>query len=272
LTTENAVESEVEESNVDADMEAGFNAAAGTEPVAEENTVEVVAETPVEAVADQPEEELVTLNQSEVKQLLARLEDLDKLKASQRDVYGRVGGIQDTLSKLKTAQANGGPVEISEDDLSELGDFGELKSAVGSVLRKALSKVGGGQVQADFTPLKQEFEQRLEQQEQRHQMQLLSVMHDDWRDVANSDKFRLWLNGQPEDYRARLNDSWDAIEISRALKSFKSQGEVNTAPVVQNRKARLESAVTPRGTPAVGKTAPTPDELMEQGFRQIRRA
>lgn len=252
---------------------AGFNEVSG-DPVVEvkPEPSEPVAESKPEAepVTEEPQqeaqEETVTLNQSEVKALLGRLEELDKIKGGLRDLNGRYGTLSDSFNRLKEANATGGSVEISEEDLAELSEFGELKTSVGNVLKKVLAKAGtGGAV--DLEPIETKFEQRINERDRVMEGRILTAYHRDWRQVTGGDEFRTWLQAQSEDYRDRINNSWNAEEIAQAIDSFKAR---NVKPQAQqNKTRRLETAVAHTGN---AKSAPGIDDdaAFLAGFSAIR--
>lgn len=255
----------------DAQLEDGFKQATGVvepEPVVTPPVEEAV---PVEEPAvEEPAEETVVLTQSEVKSLLARLETLDKLQASQDKAFGHIGSLSEKLKALQQTSTGGGNVEITDDDVKGLEEFGDFKNAAKDVFQRIASKLNtGGSAPApvDLSPL----EAKMVELEQRSQMVALSAMHRDWRQVTQGEGFNLWLQTQPAEYRVKVESSWNAEELAEALDTFKA-ATVEKAKVKapENKARRLEAAVTPRGTPSVGGVQLTADQLMEQGFKNAR--
>lgn len=275
----------------------GFNAAMGVEPTVAPEKVEPPKQAeepapvekqeevkPEEVKEEQPtEEEQVTLSSSEAKNLLGRLNQMDRLQTALDKAHGRLGALQETISKLTSAQASGGPVEISDEDVAEISaDFPEFGKALKSVLGKTLSKVRGGTPTAsaaepepavDVTKV---IDERLAQAEQKSEMKLLSVIEPGWQQTVTSDKWKLWLAQQPEDYRNKIDNSWDALEVRDAIKKF----EKDTAPPVEEKapepkkpeKAkRLEAAVTPKGVATPETGALDEDAAFTAGFASVRK-
>ena len=260
------VEEVANEVDQEAEFEAGFNRARGDEP----DVVEPVAEETAAA----PEEETVTLNQTEIKSLLSRLDDLDKLKRGQDTAFGKLGSLQETITRLQSANASGGPVELTDEDVADLSEFPELQATMRSVLQKTLSRVRPGPAQSAFdpTPLVQEIHQlRAQREADTRQLAALSLttQHKDWREVVNGDSFRVWLGTQPEDYRQRISESWDADEISTALDNFKAQ-TTRAAASKQKKTDRLLSAVQPTGVRSPDTSALDENEAFARGFRRVR--
>ena len=106
--------------------------------------------------------------------------------------------------------------------------------------------------------------------ERQFEVKALNRAHPDWKTVVghpdispdaneSNNDFRKWLATQPE-LKAKLNDSWDADEIGKAITAFKtSTAKENT------RRKRLEANVVPRGTGDHGQQSQDIDE-MEAGY------
>lgn len=273
--TDPQVVEDVANEDHDADFEAGFNLARGdeSEPVTEP-AVEA-AEPEVKEATAPAEEEPVVLNQSEVKALLTRLDEIDRLKRSQDQAFGRLGSLQDVVNKLQSSGAAGGSIELTDEDVAELSDFPELQGTMRSVLQKTLSKVRPGVAQSTFdpAPLQVEIQKLREEREadaRKYEAKLLSTHHRDWREVTAGDSFRVWLAAQPDEYRNRINNSWDAEEIGEALSAYKSQA-AKTVVTKQKKTDRLAAAVTPTGVRSPDTSAMNENDAFEQGFRSVRR-
>jgi len=277
MTTENVEAPAVEEQD-DAAFASAFNEAAGIEappvveaeaPKAEESVVETTPE-PVTESSPKDEEPGTVLSTDEVKALLGRLEEMDAIKKQIRDVNGRFGAVSETLGKLKEARSAGGSVEISDDDLAELSEYGDLKGSMSTVLKRVLAKAGGSTAPAQFdtAPVEQKFQQQLEERDRKYEARLLTAYHSDWRDVVASDDYRLHLQGLPEETRTQIENSWNAEEIAQSIRDFKA-AKATKQTTTQNRTRRLEAAVTPTGN---ASAAPAVDEqdAFAAGFRSVR--
>ncbi len=289
---------EVADQQGDAGFEDGFNLARGitpepdlTPPVEPVDPTEEPQATPEAAAPEQvpdaapegtpaaaapTEEESVTLSPAEVKSLLARLDDVDRLKSAQDKAFGTIGSMKTVLDKLQTSQATGVALELTDEDMAELDDFPEFKDRFKKTLQKVLSKTRsvGVAPPPDTAPLEEKFQQQLEQklaaQSRQYEAKLLSIKHDDWKDVVVSDSFKVWLGTQPEDYRKQINDSWDAQEIGGALTKFKAHA-ASVKESKQTKTRRLEAAVSPTGVPAPDTTALNDAAAFEAGFKSARR-
>ena len=263
----------------DAGFADGFNLARGDEPPVTEAPPAAPVEEPAaeeKPPVEAPVEETVTLNQSEVKNLLSRLELLDKHQASIDKAHGRLGSLQETITKLQTAHASGETVELTDEDVADLKDYPEFAGSMKSVLGKVLSKVRGAPAQAfDAAPMQQAFEQKLIENEQKYEKKLLTVMRKDWNTVVHSDDFGLWLAGQDEAYRNQIGNSWDAIEIHEAIQKFEEAKAAKSAPPptppkTNTNKARLEAAVTPRGVRSPDTSTLDAEDAFAAGFKSGR--
>jgi Skp family chaperone for outer membrane proteins len=290
----------------DAGFVDGFNAAMGIEksstaqskeepptPAATATPVEPAKPANVSAKTEEPSETF-TLSQTEMKSLLARLEEIDKLKASQDKAFGRLGTLQETLGKLQQAQHTGVTPEISDEDMAEISnDFPELGARLKTTLQKIMGKsrtsaaapaTPAQQPAFDPAPLMSQLDAKLAEQrseiekiKQQSEAKILTALHRDWKQVVNDDKFKLWLQGQSAEYRDKINASWDAEEIGGAIDEFKKAQQPakpapTAAPSKQSKANRLEAAVTPQGVKAPDTQQISDDEQFLAGFRSVRGA
>lgn len=225
----------------------------------------------------------------------ARLEHFEQSSKQTLDkISGHTGSMKQAIEKLQSQTKNGKPVEITEEDVADIAaEFPELGKLQLKMLQKVVGKLHGTagnnaepeakadmQQQPAFTQeqLDQMVNDRLaaslpgvqERIERQFEAKTLARSHPDWKEVVghpdispdaneSNNDFRKWLATQPE-LKAKLNDSWDADEIGKAITAFKaSANKENT------RKKRLEAAVVPRGTGDHGQASQAIDE-MEAGY------
>jgi hypothetical protein len=255
----------------EAELESGFNSAMGIAPP--ETDAEEFAPVVEAPAVEEPVEETVTLNQSEVKQLLSRLDELDKHGKGLDKAFGYIGNLSETIEKLKSS-ASTGPLELSDEDLAPISaEYPELGGSIKQVLSNVLGRVRGGgqQVAPDFAPIRAEFQQQLVARDRAGEAKLLSVIEPNWKTETATDQFRVWMETQPDEYRQKIGDSWDALEISDAIKSFRTATTAKVGVPGQDRSKRLEAAITPKGTASNPGTVLTPEQEMELGFKRAAR-
>lgn len=277
--TDAVAEVVVDDVSGDAGFEDAFAATRGNEPpvVKEEAPAEVaadpVAEVPVvEPKVEAPVEETVVLNQTEIKSLLSRLEMLDKHSGSLDKVFGHIGSLRQTIDKLQTAQASGEAVELTDEDVAEIkNDFPELGESFRKVLGRALGKARGpAAATVDLEPIKQEFGNKIVEVQHDTHKTLLSYMQPAWEETVASDKFKVWLAAQPEADRARIGNSWNAIELDRALKAFAvdTAPKVVTPPPPKTNKSRLAAAIQPSGVKSPDVSTLSAEDAFATGFQK----
>jgi hypothetical protein len=275
------------------DFEAGFAQARGDQPPT--NTDETPASPAVAeaspAPADKPlagasepapatkAEPEPAFTPEQFKALIERVAEIDSLKAtlesSHAKTHGKIGELNRTLLQIQqAAAASPAGVKLSVGALKRLGeDYPDLAKLLAEDLTEALSATGVPQAAptVDLAPIEERFAQQLDAANKAHEAKLLTVMFPDWRTTTQSADFRLWLETQPEDYRTRINNSWDALEIADALRTHQAAQAAAKAPAPkQDKTKRLEAAVTPQGVPGDGPPALDPEAEFLAGYKAAR--
>lgn len=248
----------------DAAFLAGFNAATGKE-----------GETPQpKQQPEPPAKELIAgMTEDQVKELLHKATEVDKLREQQSKVFGTLGAMRQAIEQLRqrpTPQA----VQVTQEKLKRLSEaFPEMAKLLAEDLSEALQ--GGVPATPGVDPLQFEqlveskLQQRLEAEKRQLEAKVLSAMHPDWRQVAQSPDFQQWKSGLEPEVLAQLDQSWDAEFIGQKLSEFKAW-KAKQAQSQQTKVKRLEAAVTPKSNPK--PPVMTDDDAFMAGFNSVRRA
>lgn len=246
-----------------ADFEAGFAEASGEEPVVSEEPVkeEAKAEPVQEAPPGPTPEELIAQAKAELYQEIARVRDTSA---------GRIGEVNQRVQQLLSQQQSTGQsgAKLTKENLKRLNaEFGEMAE----MLAEDLSDLGiGGAPAIDTAVIDRMVEERVSAASEAMAMKLemfkLSTVHSDWDEVVKKQEFRSWLASKPLDYQDRINASWDAREIAGALSSFKDETQ-KVQQQAQQRKTRLEAAITPTKATQSAPTVSEADEFAAGFFK-----
>lgn len=257
----------------DTDFDAGFGdatrptATPGEGAQAAATVEEPEAGTEGQAQAEPEERQLRQLTQKEYDALMARVAEIDAGRTTSQQsldkAFGKLGGIERQLQQL----ARSGVSEVSKDDFTELhAEFPELAELTLKGFNRALAKAAGGgapaiddaRIQAVVAPVLQRFEQV-------NEMRNLTRAHPDWEAVTASPDWATWAAAQPDAVREQLT-GWDSDFIASQIAAFKATRKPAAKPAADARRARLQQAITPRGT---GGHAPAPsdDDDFDAGFK-----
>lgn len=236
------------EKSDDSDFQAGFDAARGIESEPEPEPPKLIA----------------GFTEDEVRALLAKAGEVDKLKERESKVFGTLGALRQSLDALKAQpQQQAAPMQLNLRRLQQ-----EYPEMAESLLEDLKESMAGGTAQFDPSTVDRVVDERLNSVTKTYELKLLSMMHKDWRTIPKSPEFEQWKGTLPPDELQVVNDSWDAISVGESLTKFKSWRE-QTAQSKQQRQSRLEAAVTPRGT-----RKPTPsmtdEDAFVAGFKAVR--
>jgi len=230
----------------DSGFEAGFNSANG-----------------IEEPAPEPEpEELVFAGykESEIKSLLERVGEIDKLKEREAKVFGTIGSIKQQVDTLKNAAPQ--TVKLNPDGFKRLSaEFPELAQMLTEDLGEAIQSAPGA---AQDT---KQFEEKLQEVERKSEMKLLTVMQPDWRKIVPSDEFQKWKETLADEVRTELDASWDSTFIAERISEFK-EWKSKAEQAKQNKQRRLETNVAPKG--ATRPPAPSDEDAFLAGYKSAR--
>lgn len=240
----------------DAAFEAGFKAAQGIEPEPETEP-------------EPPAKELIAgMTEDEVKALLQKAAEVDKLREAQSKVFGTLGALRQTIDALRNQPApTAAALQLTKDKLKRLGEsFPELAEMLAEDLSGALT-VQSIDPSAFERVVESKLHERLNAQQQVFETKLLSAMHPDWRHVASSPEFAQWKSGLDPETTAQLDSSWDAVFIGSKLTEFKNW-KAQQAKSQLSKTKRLEAAVAPKG--AAKPPVLTDEDAFIAGFKSAR--
>lgn len=268
----------------DADFDSGFADAPTAETPPAEEPPPVVADPVVEAA---PEVKYRQVTEAEWGDLESRrAEQAKKLDQA----FGKMGGLERTLSEIQKATPAGTAVELTDDTVAELAEaFPELGGLVLTSLKKMASKMKGTGSPAAATLDPQQIEAAVTTRLIALQTEALEDDHADWREVTgapdSNNAYRQWLAAQPADYQQKLVSTNSAAVISKSITKFKDQAaaaataasatataaakaasdKAAKTAAANTRTQRLEAAATPRGTE--GHSATETEDEFEAGFK-----
>lgn len=250
--------------NDDAAFEAGFNSAMGIE-TPEPAEAQAPAVEPEPEPEPEPQPVVAGYTQDQIKELLAKAAQVDKLQEQQDRIFGAIGNLKQSYEHLKNQPR---PTAMQ---VSKLQKLGSMFPEMAELLEQDLSgvAVGGSSVDPDQVSqiVEQQVQSRLQKVQEQTEVKLLTIMHPDWKSVAPSDEFSKWKQAQPAEVQAQLDDSWDAEFLGSKLSEFKDWKK-QTAASQQTKQRRLEAAITPKSVAA--PVAPSEDDAFIAGFKSAR--
>lgn len=270
-------------------LSAGFNEVRGTPPTEptqesspEATQQEAAPEVTTESAATEPEvtapvEEPIAglgLTPSEVKARLAAIDDIKSdFEQRERKLLGHMGSLKSELMKSineKTAPAaSTATLKATFKHLREAGyddvadnlekDIGEIQSApAGTVDAEEIAKSVDGRVSEALAKYRKEVE-----------TERFTERHPDWKDLAQTDDFKLWRANQPPEVQQELAQSVSANFLSSQFDKFKAWKKKSEPK--QKNASRLEGNLAPQGAPAPSVSA-LPDQTgLRAGFDSVRR-
>lgn len=231
----------------DSGFEAGFNSAKG-----------------IEEPAPEPEpEELVFAGykESEIKALLERVSEVDKLKERESKVFGTIGSLKQQVDSLKSATQQ--TVKLNPGGFKRLSaEFPELAQMLSEDLGDVIQSAPGTDPEAQKV-----IDERLQQMERQYEAKLLTIAQPDWKKVVPSEEFQKWKASLNEEVRNELDSTWDSTVISERIREFK-EWKSKAEQAKQNKQRRLETNVEPKGVPR--PPAPSDDDAFIAGWKSAR--
>ena len=213
----------------------------------------------------EPERLIAGYTETQLRDMLAKISEVDRLKEREAKVFGTLGSLKQSLDSMRTQQPTA--TVISKDKFKRLAaEFPEMAE----MLAEDLSGLALPQQQAGFDPSQFEavLSERLEQVQRTQETKLLGMVHKDWRTVVQEPEFQTWKGSLAPEAQEVLNNGWDAELISEGLTAFKEWKTKATQTKV-SKQARLETAVAPRSS---ARAAPvqTAEDAFYQGFKEAR--
>jgi hypothetical protein len=272
-----------QENDLSADFASGFDdvTAAPVEHVEQPQpeVIEQPAESPEaaeqSAVAEQPS--TVSLTKEEWETARAQLNELAEFRrqaAKQIDgIAGKYGEVNRTLQSLPKAVSPAFNPEIVarlKVDYPELGELFEQAGAAAQAAPAQAPAINQEEIDRRINETVAQREERL-RMELRHEM--LSDTHEDWKEIVVSPEFEQWRLQQPAEFAEKLIKSHSVKVVADGVSKFKeflksSQQPATppAPPAPPKRKARLEAAITPQGSPSRGAPTKTEADYFKEGF------
>lgn len=203
-----------------------------------------------DAVDDKPIEQQVGLTPEQLTAMLAKMPKIEEIEqmtsAEIRKIHGKFGELNRALLEL---QKNGQTQQQAKVNFNGASfkrmqaEFPELAE----ILAEDFNNFGT----ADNTQSNEVIESRVAQvrEELSKDMQksLLLIQHKDAPQLLVSDDYKVWKQTLPDEERVKLDDSWDAMYIGEKLTEYKNWNAAKNSGT-QERKERLQRAITPRST------------------------
>jgi hypothetical protein len=228
--------------------------------------------------APAPEPKYVQITEEDFARLNSGVASVAEIKSALEKqigtAFGKMGGIERTLTQLRTATPAGQAVEFTDDMAAELmEEFPEVGAVTVKAIKKFAEKLKGVGPAASAGPDAGQVEQLVQARLVAAQAEELEDLHPDWRAVVgaqdSNNEYRQWLAKQPDDYQRKLNSTNSAGVIARSISRF---NEAKTAaatpaptPNTTVRKDIVRDAVTPRGTGG-HPPGPNADDEFNAGF------
>jgi hypothetical protein len=245
----------------------------------------VSAEPPAPTPAPQPE--LVQITKDEHDRLTKQGEQLAQMNSKFDKVFGKVGALEQVISKLRTETPAGEKVEIDAKDFAELQEMypdlaGETIKGLNRVLGRFKGTGGAKDVDDRIT---QRFEAAKFVTAEEATERMLNGILPGWRKEVNTPEFGEWLKAQPEDVRA-LQDSADEVDAARMLRLYDrhllksvfasapaptpAPSPAPVKPAGNQRQRQLAAAVPPKGDGDARPAPPAEVDEFEAGFQTGR--
>lgn len=208
-----------------------------------------------DAVDDKPIEQQVGLTPEQLTAMLAKMPKIEEIEqmtsAEIRKIHGKFGELNRALLEL---QKNGQTQQQAKVNFNG-ASFKRMQAEfpeIAEILAEDFNNFGT----ADNTQSNEVIESRVAQvrEELSKDMQksLLLIQHKDAPQLLVSDDYKVWKQTLPDEERAKLDDSWDAMYIGEKLTEYKSWYAAKNSGT-QERRDRLQRAITPRSTQAALK-------------------
>lgn len=228
---------------------------------------------------EQAEQLIAGLKESELKAILAKVNELDllkgKLEQETQKIYGKLGEINKRTLDLGNRTSTPAKItpEMFKSIAKEFPDFAKM-------LAEDLSQMPlGGHSAPSVTPdmiekvrteLANEYAEKDAQRDWAFNEKLLTLKHPDWRQARQSADYELWFATLPRERQDEVYSTSDGLAAAAALDEFKDWKTKRKTQ--QHKNKRLEDAVVPQGTPQnQPKETLDADAMFEKGKKQALR-
>ena len=255
---------EIEQAEENAAFAASLNNEVRAEeaPAAEDNEAQAEVTdadnaTQVDEASDEPAiEAQVGVTPEQLTAMLAKMpkiEEVEQMTAAEiRKVHGKIGELNRALLEL---QKNGQGQQQAKVNFSGASfkrmqeEFPEIAEILAEDFNNFSADAGGNQ---SNETIENRVAQVREELSKDMQKSLLLIQHKDAPKLLVSDDYKVWKQTLPEDERAELDNSWDAMYIGEKLTDYKNWFAAKNSGA-QERKERLQRAITPKSTQAALK-------------------
>lgn len=222
-------------------------------------------ETPAEEPT--PPQLFAGMTEEEIKQAVKNGQEIAEIKKELYRIhdkfYGRIGDFEQRIKDIPKPQVSGisprAKERLSEEfpELAELlfGGVDEEPSAPSApvAIPEPEPKVDVNQVVGDA----------MNRQSKSFEVRLLKRDHPDFESIKGSRDWTTWVNSRSSDEKQQIENSWDADYLSKKLTEFKdflTGKKKNSEDKSEEKKKRLQAAITPRGDKSLGAIDPDDEE------------
>lgn len=264
-----------------ADFQAGFSSISESDPDPEteanagqpagEAQTDPLTQADLEAIINDPD--MPTLTKAQLDELIAKASRVDQLEDRFRKAEGRIGELNQTVQKLteKPAEPAAPDPEITQFEQ----DYADIAKATRKLAKQEAEAIIKAAPKSDPALDQKSLQALLEEREKKIRadvnVELISMLHEDWGDIVTDQAYKTWLATQPEDVQTTALTTESGVELGRVItqyKAFKGQAQAKTA---QN-KQRLERAVSADGVPGAPAHKPTETDEFLAGFNSVAKA
>lgn len=224
------------------------------------------AETPAES-AETPKDEpqrFAGFTEDELKNLLARAAKVDELEAGLRKAHGKIGELNGKLQEVAKAPAPAQQPKPEPDHISQVEeDYPDIAKYVRELVgKKEPEKEIPQQAQPEMQPESNGASAEM------IQLALMDHLHKGWREKVQSQEFALWLAASGDDVRNAYQTAATAESLGGIVSNYDAW-QAKKGQRSQSANQRLEQAMTPQGSAGKPKTAPTPEDAFQAGFKSV---
>lgn len=232
--------------DMEQDEQAGFGdvfdepapVAASEEPQAEPEIVETPEPQPA-------------ISAEEFRALSERFDALGSIPDELRKVQGKYGELHRTMQQLQQPRG----FQLDADKFTRLkANYPEITVDLVSDLNEALQVAGGNQA-FDPAQFEEVISSRVTQATDGLNKQVqalsLSLVHNDWKQVAASPEFQQWKSALPADQQHQLDNTWDADYLAEKISAYKATTKPAEVVKPSAKTKVIQAAVTPAGSRAI---------------------
>lgn len=248
-----------------ADFEAGYD----------DNATQTTTPEPV-AVEEAPASKLAQITEEQFQTLLAKSTAIDEIKAENKrqfdSMFGRLGGLQQTINQLQSAgqKVSDKPTNDQvKEALSSPKEWDELKSEypewANAVEKFTDHRMSGVDPDSIAKMVEQQLSAKSATDEERIIKTSLNAAFPGWEKELKTPEFAAWREAQSDEIKA-LGASNDVGDAARMLRLYEKSKD---APIAQpkntaSREKRIAAAVAPRGLG--GHQTVNTDDDFESGY------